>query len=217
MNYDLPPSPHNQKIAYLRPFKQPAQPPMEQLLSFDRHLFRVINDSWSNSFFNWLMPWMRNAYLWYPLYLFLILLVAINYKKQAWIWILLGAATVFLADLVSSSIIKTTVWRLRPCNDPGLASWIHVLVGYRPQSSSFTSSHATNHFALATYIYITLKPLLGKWGYLFFGWAALIAFAQVYVGVHYPFDVLAGALIGMMIGYLFSRIFLRMYNLVPSI
>lgn len=190
---------------------------MEKILGIDRSLFKLINYRGSNAFFDWLMPWMRNAELWYPLYFFLILLVMANYKKRAWLWVLLGVATVFLSNFISSSIIKEYVWRLRPCNNPSFASWIHVLVGYRPQSSSFTSSHAANHFAMTVYIYITLKPLLGRWGYLFFLWAFLVALAQVYVGVHYPLDVTAGALIGILIGYLSGQSYNRTYNLAPPL
>lgn len=191
---------------------------MQSILSYDRHLFRIINSGWSNGFFDWLMPWMRNSYLWYPLYLFLVLLVLTNFGKKAWVWVLFGAATAFLADFVSSGIIKEHVWRLRPCNNPDYASWIHILVGYRPQSSSFTSSHAANHFALATFLYMTLRPYFSKkWLSLLLIWAFLISFAQVYVGVHYPLDVTAGGLIGILIGYLPGYTFNRTVGLASSL
>jgi undecaprenyl-diphosphatase len=86
-------------------------------------------------------------------------------------------------------------------------------VGYRPQSSSFTSSHAANHFAMATYLYSTLKEKQGKWPLVFFFWAFIISYAQVYVGVHYPIDVTCGALIGILIGYLSGKSFNRTYGL----
>ena len=159
------------------------------------------------------MPWMRNQSAWYPLYLFLVLLVMINYKKTGWLWLIFGVATVVVTDLVSSSLIKEHVWRLRPSNNPEFTSWINILVGYRPQSSSFTSSHAANHFGMATFLYITFKNRFGKWPLVFFLWAFLIAYAQVYVGVHYPADVVAGGLIGMIVGYLCGKLFNRNYGL----
>ena len=186
---------------------------MQQILSFDRHLFKLINSEWNNGFFDWLMPWMRNSYVWYPLYIFLILLVAVNYKKKTLWWILFGAGTVIITDFISSELIKENIWRLRPCNDPDYTSWIHILVGYRPQSSSFTSSHAANHFGIAMFLYLTLKPKLTKWMAVFFLWAFMISFAQVYVGVHYPLDITAGALIGILIGYLSGKSFNRTYGL----
>jgi len=186
---------------------------MQQLLTYDRQLFRIINSDWHNPFFTWLMPWLRNSNVWVPLYLFLMLVVLINYKKTGWWWLAFAAGTVILTDFVSSSIIKENIWRLRPCNNPDYASWINVLVGYRPQSSSFTSSHAANHFGLATFLYLTLRKRFGKWPLVFFLWAFSISFAQVYVGVHYPLDIVGGTMIGIVIGYLSGRSFNSNYGL----
>ncbi len=186
---------------------------MEQLFSYDRHLFRLINYDWHNSFFDWLMPWLRNSNVWMPLYFFLVLFAAINYKKAGWRWIIFAIVTVALTDFISSTVIKHNIIRIRPCNDPAIADWVRVLVGYRPQSSSFTSSHATNHFGLAMFIYITLKKQFKKWPSLFFLWAFSISYAQVYVGVHYPLDVTFGALIGILIGYLTGKSLNRNYGL----
>ena len=187
---------------------------MQQLLTYDQHLFKIINNQWSNAAFDWLMPWLRNAEMWYPLYLFLVLLVGINYKKNGIWWIVFAAGTIILCDFVSSGILKNNVIRLRPCNEPAIASWVHVLVGYRPQSSSFTSSHAANHFGMATFFYLTLRTRFNKWPVFFFLWAFAISFAQVYVGVHYPLDITCGGLIGILIGYLSGRSFNRNYGLV---
>ena len=186
---------------------------MHQIQAYDTYLFKLINSDLSNDFFNWLMPWMRNSYLWDPFYLFMVLLIAVNFKKTAWIWILFGAGTAILTDFVSSHIIKENNWRLRPCNNPDFESWINILVGYRPQNSSFTSSHAANHFGLAMFLYLTLKNSFGRWTLLFFLWAFLISIAQVYVGVHYPLDITAGAMIGILIGYLSGWSFNRTYGL----
>jgi membrane-associated phospholipid phosphatase len=186
---------------------------IDELLTYDRHLFKVINYQWSNSFFDWLMPWLRNSTMWNPLYLFIILFTAINFRKTGWWLILFAAGTVILSDFVSSKIIKENIIRMRPCNEPGMAGWVHVLVGYRPQSSSFTSSHAANHFSIAMFLYLTLKSRFNEWPLLFFLWAFSISYAQVYVGVHYPLDILCGGLIGILIGYLTGKSFNRNYGL----
>ena len=187
---------------------------MNQLLTLDQQLFKIINNGWSNPFFDWLMPWLRNSNVWIPLYLFMVLLVTINFKKTGWWWVIFAAGTVILSDFVSSSIIKNNIIRLRPCNDPDIAGWVHVLVGYRPQSSSFTSSHAANHFSLATFLFFSLKERFKNWPFLFFFWALSISFAQVYVGVHYPVDIFCGAIIGILIGYLSGKSFNKNYGLV---
>ena len=125
-----------------------------------------------------------------------------------------GVGTVILCDFVSSKIIKENIMHIRPCNDPAIAGWVHVLVGYRPQSSGFTSSHATNHFGMAMFIFFTLRTHFKKWPALLFLWAFSISFAQVYVGVHYPLDVICGGLIGILIGYLSGKSFNKNYGLV---
>jgi undecaprenyl-diphosphatase len=89
---------------------------------------------------------------------------------------------------------------------------IRVLASYCPVSSSFTSSHAANHFGLATFLSVTLYPYARKWIYLTYLWAFLIIYAQIYVGVHYPIDVLAGALIGVMAGLLTSWIYQKKWG-----
>ncbi|MBP6430334.1 MAG: phosphatase PAP2 family protein [Ferruginibacter sp.] len=186
---------------------------MEQLLTYDKYLFKLINNGLSNSFFDWLMPWLRNSVMWTPFYLFIILFGAINFKKNGWWWIVFAICTAIITDFVSSGLIKNNIIRLRPCNDPSLASYVKVLVRYRPQSSSFTSSHAANHFGVAMYLYITLKPYIAKWGMLFFLWAFSISFAQIYVGVHFPLDIFCGGAVGMLIGYFCAKKFNNNYSL----
>lgn len=185
-----------------------------QILEIDKTIFKFINYRMSNQVFDTLMPFIRNQYLWMPLYIFLIVLIITNFKKTVIWYLVFAIGTVILSDFISSDLIKGNIFRLRPCNDPSLADYIHVLVGYRPQSSSFTSSHATNHFAMATFFYYTLKKQIGNISYLFFVWAVIICFAQVYVGVHFPFDVLTGAIIGFVLGYLSAISFNKNYGLI---
>jgi membrane-associated phospholipid phosphatase len=186
----------------------------QQVLQFDLKIFTLVNNQCSNVFFDWLMPWLRNSVMWAPLYLFVILFVTINFKKNGWWWVLFAIGTAILTDFVSSGLIKHNIIRLRPCNDPALVNMVKVLVGYRPQSSSFTSSHAANHFAVAYFLYNTLKNKFGKKMFLFFVWAFSISFAQVYVGVHYPLDIFCGAIVGLFIGYLTSNQYNKNYGLI---
>lgn len=179
----------------------------EKILQLDRSLFFIINDRWSNSFFDLVLPYTRNSLTWVPLYLFLILFISVTYKKKGFFWILLAIATAASTDLVSSRLIKETIFRLRPCADVSLAGHMHFLLQYCPQSSSFTSSHAANHFGFAVFLYCTLRKYYSKWIMLIFVWAFIICYAQVYVGVHYPLDILGGAVAGSIIGYIFARIF----------
>ncbi len=180
---------------------------MHSILSWDTYLLQLINNKWHNDLFDFIMPWLRNAAMWAPLYFFLILVVLSNFRKTGWWWVVFAIATVVITNYVSSNLIKENIIRLRPCNNPALACWLRVLVAYRPQSSSFTSSHAANHFCMAVFLYLTLKNEIGKWSFLFFIWAIGICYAQMYVGVHYPIDITGGAIIGILIGYLTGSLF----------
>ncbi len=179
-------------------------------MEWDKTLLRYINYCWQNPFFDWLMPFLRNTEIWVPFYLFFILFVLFNYRKAGWWWLLAAVCTPILTDFISSHFIKEAIVRLRPCNDLALASWLRFPEGlYRPQSSSFTSSHAANHFGIAMYLFHTLKNSIGKKAWFFFVWAAIVCYAQMYIGVHYPVDIIGGAIVGLLAGYSTASIFVR--------
>ena len=178
---------------------------MPDLIQIDQHLFSAINQGLSNHFFDWLMPLIRNRFFWSPVYLFLAIFFVRNYGKRGWMLLIFFALTFGVADYLTSSVIKPSVQRIRPCNDPAMKPGIKLLIacgsGY-----SFPSTHAANHFALAFFLinmfHRRWKPIMP----VVLIWAASIAFAQVYVGVHYPFDVTFGAIIGCMTGLMMAGI-----------
>jgi undecaprenyl-diphosphatase len=88
-----------------------------------------------------------------------------------------------------------------------MAGKVRLLLDHCSGGFSFTSSHAANHFGLAMFIFISLTPVFKKYTWLFFLWAGVIAYAQIYVGVHYPLDVLVGAMIGLVVGKLNGMVF----------
>lgn len=186
---------------------------MNRLIQLDHQLFYLINSKGQNDLFDLVMPIIRASQLWFPLYIFLVLFVIVNFKKNAIWWIVFFGLTAFLSDVLSSDIIKENIFRLRPVNDPNLIPPARFLLNYKPQSSGFTSSHAVNHFSLATFFYFTLKKHIGNWAKLFFLWAGIIIYAQVYVGVHFPLDVICGAMVGILFGYLSSASFNKNYGL----
>lgn len=179
----------------------------DHLQPFDTWLLTHINQDWSNSFLDALAPYLRETLFWIPLYLFLLLFVSINFKAKGLWWIVGFILVAALSDLISSQLIKQNIFRLRPCRDMEVMQQIRFFVNYCPGSSSFTSSHATSHFAQAVFFYCTLRHVIGKWALLFFLWAFSIAYTQVYVGVHYPFDVISGGLLGCGIGFALTKLF----------
>jgi len=173
---------------------------MNELLQFDQDLFFIINRGWANPVFDTLLPWFRNMYFWAPLYVFLAGWLVVNFGKKGWVtigWILLTFA---LTDMISSSVIKPFVERVRPCNDALLVDYIRMLVrcggGY-----SFTSSHATNHFGFAVITASIMRPYFRWMLPVMLLWAAAVSISQVYVGVHYPLDITAGAFLGSSIAF----------------
>jgi len=179
----------------------------EQIIQLDQNLFFAINHGLSNPVFDWLMPILRNRFFWTPLYLFIVIFLVRNYGKKGWLILVFLGLTFGLTDYFSSSIIKPTVERLRPCNDPVLKTEVRNLVACGT-GFSFPSSHAANHFAIAVFLILVFYK---KWKWILptgLLWAASISFAQIYVGVHYPIDILSGALLGSIIGYVMSTILL---------
>ena len=174
---------------------------MEWLQQIDASLFYLINSRWSNPVFDILLPIWREKWIWAPAYLFLIVFIWQNWKGQKGLVAILGLATVIgLSDFTSSTIIKKNVERIRPCNNPEMMAALIQRVDCG-SGFSFTSSHAANHFAIAVYVTM-LFGRLSRWICpAVLSWAFLVAFAQVYVGVHYPGDILAGGLLGAAIGW----------------
>jgi membrane-associated phospholipid phosphatase len=179
----------------------------QYIISADQRLFLYINRVWANSFFDAVFPIYRESYTWIPFYFFLLILVLVNFGKKAWPWILFFIVTVSLCDQVSSNFIKDFFGRVRPCRDPEIAHYVRLLLSRCPSSGSFTSSHAVNHFGMVAFMVVTIGHYIGRWKTVLWVWASLIAYAQVYIGVHYPFDVIGGAMLGTIIGYVLGTIF----------
>ncbi|MES3017121.1 MAG: phosphatase PAP2 family protein [Bacteroidota bacterium] len=182
---------------------------LEQLNQVDQNIFFFINQDLSNPFFDWLMPLLRNRYFWTPLYLFLAIFFVRNFGKKGWLILIFMGMTFGFTDFFSSRILKPAFERLRPCNDVEIKAEVNNRIACGT-GFSLPSSHAANHFALAFFL---IAIFYNRWKGILPAailWAFSISFAQVYVGVHYPFDVTFGAIIGGIIGYIFSSILLHL-------
>jgi membrane-associated phospholipid phosphatase len=179
----------------------------QQLDAWDKKLFILLNSKWTNPFFDIVLPYFRDSVFWAPLYLFLLVFIAINYGKKGWWWSVAFVCTIAIADMVSSRIFKQGFERLRPCQDPFFFDQVRLLLKSCSGSFSFTSSHAANHFGMATFASITFYSTFKRYIFLTYLWAFFISYAQVYVGVHYPLDVLGGAAIGTLAGVLTASVF----------
>jgi undecaprenyl-diphosphatase len=170
---------------------------METLVHWDKVLFLFFNREIANPFFDLFFKLVTDARFWIVPGIAAAALFVRAEKKRALPVLLLLIVTVTLTDQLAASIIKPFVHRLRPCNLNALVEGGRFLLGNNP-NFSFPSNHAMNMFGAATLLSL-FYPRRTLWLFLF---AATIGFSRIYVGLHYPFDVLAGAVFGVLCGFL---------------
>ena len=161
---------------------------LEWLYSVDLTLFRWGNEALANPVFDWFFVFITEVKNWYVVYAVALISLMWFGKKRGVVTVLLLLLTIVISDQLSSFVVKPLVDRLRPCH---VLEHVRLLVGCGG-GKSFTSSHATNNFAMAVLV-MHFWPK-AKWYLLV--WAALVSFSRVYVGVHYPSDILGGAILG---------------------
>ncbi len=188
---------------------------IDALLQLDYEWFTLVNSNAQNGFLDLLCPFMRTQSNWYLAYAVLIYFLFNQYGKKTW-WLLITVAiTILVSDQISGNLIKNSVERIRPCNDPRWTDQMRLLV-HCGKGYSFVSSHAANHFAAAFFIGASFGKLY-RWIWpTVILWASLISFSQVYVGVHYPLDVIFGAALGIIIGIINLYITRKILAAQPS-
>ena len=170
------------------------------LNDLDHQLFLFLN----GLHVGWLDPVMTfisSEMGWIPFYAVLLFLVFYKYRWKG-LWVLLGVVVVITcSDQISAHVFKPLFHRLRPCYDPLIEGLVHLPKGKPGGHYGFISSHAANTFALASFIYMTMRQHYKKIGWLMFSWATLVSYSRIYMGVHFPGDIICGAAVGMMLGF----------------
>jgi undecaprenyl-diphosphatase len=178
---------------------------MNAILHFDTVLFLLLNHAIANPVFDAVFTTITNGAFWVVPGIAAAIVFLYFQKRKGILVLALMVATVSVSDPVCNRIIKQLVPRMRPCNERVHIEGGRFLLG-RKGSRSFPSSHAMNMFAQAMLLTLLYRR---KWvGITAFSFAAIIGFSRIYVGVHYPFDVLAGAVFGVMVGTLVYDSFL---------
>jgi undecaprenyl-diphosphatase len=176
---------------------------MEKLQKLDSELFLFLNGKGTESL-DGLWLFLTGNTTWYFVFGLLALLSIWFYKKRFWLPIIALSLSYGLADLVSVRLFKNVFERLRPCHQPELMEQLRLVVDSCGGQFGFVSSHAANSFALATAAFLLFSK--NKWvGIGLFTWAAVTSYSRIYVGVHYPGDVIFGALLGVFIAWMVSK------------
>ena len=181
---------------------------MEYIISFDTYLFYLINNGLSNKIFDAFMPFITEMDNWLMIYILGFWFLFFKSGKNGRIAAIVLIITIIISDQLSSTFIKEWVGRIRPCHT---LEHVNLLVGCGG-GKSFPSSHAVNNFAAAFVITFYFK----KYRWFFFTMAALVAISRVYVGVHYPVDILAGTLIGLVVAYCTTFVTQKILNLLSK-
>ena len=173
---------------------------IQQLIEFDQQLLLKWNGS-TSLFWDGFMWVATSTYIWTPVAIALLYVIFRNNKlKEALLIIGMIGLVITLADQISSGICKPFFARFRPTQDPDLMYMIDIVNGYRGGRFGFTSSHAANTFAVAVFVSLLMR----SWSLsiTMILWAALNAYSRIYLGVHYPGDIICGALVGLGCGSL---------------
>ncbi len=178
---------------------------IQDIIEIDKEVFLFLNGI-HNAFWDQVMFYISEKWLWVPLYVFFLFLIWKKYKKKTWI-ILLGAAILItLTDQIHLHLFKNMFERLRPTHDADLQGLVHTVNNYRGGKFGFVSGHASNSFAIATFLSVFLGVHYRYFTPLVLFWASLVSYSRIYLGVHFPADVICGAILGCLLGFLISFI-----------
>lgn len=161
----------------------------------DTEAFLWLN-SFNNDYLDSIMLWITARNSWIPMYVIIVGVIIWSQKRKSIGILLMIIFSIIISDQVCSSILKPLIHRLRPCHEPSVQHLVH-LIGNCGGQFGFCSSHAANTFALVTSLIFLFGKQFSRLNYLYV-WAIIVSYSRIYVGVHYPLDVLAGAGIGVL-------------------
>lgn len=176
------------------------------ILSIDQQILLFINGH-NSDFFDAIMIYVSSKLGWLPLYVLLLYIFYTDYKKLIWLPLLVIALSVLLSDQISVHLFKNVFQRLRPCHEEGLIDQLNLIKNCGGKYG-FVSSHATNSSSAAALVIMLLRNNR-KWIWpVMISYTLVISYSRVYLGVHYPLDVVAGTMLGIIIAIMCYQLFL---------
>lgn len=176
---------------------------MEEIILEDKQAMIFLNNLGSSTFDPfWIL--VSEKWFWIPLYIIFLYFLYKNFNKKSLFYILLFVALGITASDQIANIFKFGFERLRPCHDPSLEGLLReVKCGGK---FGFYSAHSSNSFFVATYLTMLLGKKIKQLPYFLFVWAAIVAYSRVYLGMHFPGDIIVGAIMGILLALFFGTL-----------
>ena len=177
---------------------------LEKLIQTDQNLFVLLNGSGIPAL-DPLMKLASSTWIWIPIYLVIAFLMIRKNRKQGFVGVLFLLLTLVFTEQISVQAFKEVFERLRPCHDPSMAGRIRLVLDECGGQFGFVSTHATNAAGLLIFSLLVIRNRIFTWSIIV--WALIVSYSRIYLGVHYPGDILGGLILGLSIGYFSFRLF----------